>query len=85
MCDQPCRQCRKCDEPEACSCGLNTGDLQETVCCHIVCEDCKITCEVCGELVCPACMVKNDEGDKLCGGECLTIIDEERKLAAQAP
>ncbi len=72
--DAPKEQC-------PCECGLNTGDVMETVCNHLVCEDCKITCEVCGELVCPACVVTNDEADKLCGGECLTIINEERKVA----
>ncbi len=85
MCDQPCNKCLdRCDRPQTCACGLNTGDLQETLCSHLVCEDCKITCEVCGELVCPACVVKNDEGDELCGGECLTIIEAERKAVVQA-
>lgn len=68
-------------EYRVCECGLSTGDVMETICNHFVCEDCKITCEVCDELVCPACVVTNDEADKLCGGECLTIIGQERKIA----
>lgn len=83
MCNQPCHQCLdRCDRPQTCVCGLNTGDLQETVCNHLVCDDCKITCEVCEELVCLACVETNEERDVLCGGECLTIINEERKVVA---
>lgn len=68
------------DEQQVCSCGLSTGDLLETVCNHLVCEDCGILCEECGALVCPACVMKDSEGNKLCSDECKTE-SEERNTA----
>lgn len=71
MCDQSCNECRKCDQPENCHCGLNTGELITAVCGHIVCEDCLILCEICGEeYICPGCTVRDEHGNKTCG-ECL--------------
>lgn len=65
-----------CDQPEKCSCGLNTGELGISVCNHLVCDDCAVLCEICGELLCQACVVKDSEGNKTCGGECLTVSEE---------
>lgn len=65
------------DEPQMCSCGLVTDDLQEAVCNHAVCDDCKIVCEECGELVCPNCIMKDSEGNKLCSDECKTESEQQ--------
>lgn len=73
MCDQPCRECRKCDEPIVCHCGLNTGDVIQAVCGHFVCDDCRIICDGCGEeIICPGCVLRDEQGNKLCGEECIS-------------
>ncbi len=82
MCDQPCHECRKCDEPETCACGLEyskqlAGGIMQAVCGHFVCDDCAITCEGCEVLVCPDCVVKR-HGANYCGEvDCFPGSEEE--------
>ncbi len=67
MCDHRCSECRKCDEPEKCACGLNTGSLGVADCGHLICDDCMILCELCGEATfCPACVQRDSENNKCC-------------------
>ncbi len=78
MCDQPCHECRKCDEPEICEyCDRPSDGMVQAVCGHLICPGCVILCEGCDEAVCPGCVVKR-HGNKYCGEvDCFPGSEEE--------